>query len=178
MTPSAEPASCVCGADAVAVEELLQDGEVVILAIKPSPWFLLLVSRAALVLAGVLAGGAALAREAWGMSLPLNGILLLAAGIALGRVFLACLQWLGRLYILTNRRVLLLRGIARSDVRHERLRDVRRAIQTAGFAERPLGLGTLAFETTEGRVSPVVWLHLASVRDVREEVERALRQAR
>ena len=55
MSPSADPASTSVATESLVPEGVLQEGEIVILAMKPSPWFVLLISLPILTIVGVAA---------------------------------------------------------------------------------------------------------------------------
>ena len=107
MSPLAEPASqsqTLVAAQFVPAG-VIQSGEIIILALKPSSWYVLMISMPLLVAAIVVSALASISRfyslagyETWVYSL--------AVALCLGRLTIACWQWLGKTYILTNCRVL------------------------------------------------------------------------
>ena len=178
VEPSAEPAETPAQIGVVPTE-LLDDGEVILLATKPSGWFALLVSGpvlggAALVAAGMLLAGPAVRIGARAR----QGVVLICLAAACLRVVLACCQWFGRLYILTDRRILRIRGIIRSDVFACPLRDIRRTTASAGLCERLLGLASLYFDLEDGEGSDSAWIHLSHPEEIRQTIEEAIRRAR
>lgn len=146
MSPTAEPAAAAHRAAEVAAERILRDGETILLAIKPSPWFVLLVSWPVLLIAGGAAAAVALAAEGFGVALPVRTIGWFCAAAAAGRVVMACFQWAGRLYVLTDLRVIWMRGVARVEVLDHPLRRIELAEVAASPGQRLLGVGTLCFE--------------------------------
>ena len=179
MSPSAEPANATAEASVVVPAELLEDGEIVLLAVKPSGWFVLLVSAPVLAVVGVLAAGVVFSEpilHAGGR--PRDAVLLALTAVAFLRVLVACCQWIGRLYVLTNRRMLRIRGIVRADVLAFLLKDVRGVLPTAGLLERPLGLGSLYFEIDGQAGGDAAWVNLSRPADVLETVSEAIRRAR
>ena len=91
---------------------ILQDGEVVLLILKPSRWSILLTSLpfAAFVAIAGIAGNLCVE--------PRNQHLVVeVAALALtARIMWATLQWMSRLYIMTDFRILRLSGIFSVDV--------------------------------------------------------------
>ncbi|MBS3821978.1 MAG: PH domain-containing protein [Phycisphaerae bacterium] len=176
MTPSpdvaAEPA-----APAVAAG-VLHDGEQIILAIRPSIWMVVLESLPAVAIAAVVAAATLLVRPD-ALNLPrsiVRAVVLAAVLVAVLRVGTVFLRWLGRLYLLTNRRVLRLGGVAAGDVADCPLGRVTAVTVLAGSAERCVGLGTLAF-TIDGKLSNELgWTNIARPAAVAEEVGRAIRR--
>ena len=178
MSPLAEQAGAVPAVGAFAAEKLLHEGEVVILAIKPSGWSVLLVSMPVLAAAGALTGAACLAEGRFGGYPATRAVVLLCAAAGFLRCLIACFQWVGRLYLLTNLRVMHIRGVLRPDVAQCPLRRIAGATVAAGPGERLLGVGSLLFEAVDGGLCEPAWDHVASPAELRKTVEEALRRAR
>jgi len=178
MTPSADSASPSARLESVAAERLLDDGELILLAIKPSGWFVLLVSWPVLVPAALLVAAAWVLNRFFPAEVPGQVICLLCLAGACGRLVIACAQWVGHLYLLTNRRVLRVRGMARVHIDECPLRRIHKTLLSAAVGERLLGLGTLMFEDAEGRTLETVWACLSQPGEVRDAVEAAIRRAR
>jgi len=179
MSPLAEPALAPA-AEALVPVERLEDGEVVLLAVKPSRCFVLLVSWPWMAVAAAVAAGAALAD--WGIGAPVNLRLvgLFCTAVACTRLTLACFQWQGRLYVLTNRRVMRFRGAFHEDFHQCPLKRIAEVHLTATLPERMGGVGTLWFERADadGRRPDCCWLHLPEPQEAQEAVEKALRRIR
>lgn len=179
MSPSAEPANLLAEADALVPDELIQDGEVILLAVKPSRWHVLLASWPVLVLAGVVIGATVAASRFFEAAVNERMVALICSAIACTRVTIACFQWLGRLYVLTDRRVIRLRGVFRQDVFQRPLKQLQRLQVTATPPERLVGIGSLLFEfDTPGPRGEGDWTHLVEVREVHQAVADAWRRAR
>ena len=160
------------------LERLLHDDEIIILAVKPSSWFVLLVSLPVLWVLVALACGAYVADHFFGVEIPLKAAALLLSFIALLRITLASFQWLGLLYVLTNRRVIHIRGIVRINLAQCQLKDVRELIPTAAAIERALSVGSLYFSPAYDKAVPIAWIHLADPSQVHQVVEEAIHKAR
>lgn len=157
--------------------DLLDGDEIIILAIKPSPWYVLVRSVRFLIVLGVFAYVAwwAAARIMW---LETGMIIQGATLLAIGRVFMAFLGWVSRLYVLTNRRIMRVRGVRTVDMHACPLIKLRRAELVAGPAERAVGLGTIAFETTALEIDPLAtWEHVSRPADVQAQVQKAINRA-
>ncbi|MCK4602646.1 MAG: PH domain-containing protein [Phycisphaerae bacterium] len=174
MTPSAEPASTAVTEDTLVPEQVLDEGEFVILAIKPSGWFVLLVSWPVLAIAAVVVVVGYLAGEAFGV--PCQTVMLFALAAACARVVLASCQWLGRLYMLTNRRVLRIGGIIRMDVFACPLKKIRHVQLHAGPAERVLALDSLLFTIGEAPSPAASWNNISRGEEVLRIVNEAIRR--
>jgi hypothetical protein len=177
MSPSAEPATPAAPPIALP-ERLLEGGEVVILAVKPSRWFVWLMSWPVLVLAVVVLVVSFVAERFFAAAVDQRTVLLLCSAVGVARVVLAGFQWLGRLYVLTDRRVLRLRGVLREDVYQCPLKRIRRTHLSLTLPERLVGVGSLLFELDDSRCAPGHWLDLAEPQEVQRLVEEALRRAR
>lgn len=177
MSPEAEPASAADSAQPAVPAELIEDGETILLAVKPSAWFVLFYSWPVLAVLGFVALGAYVAADLFGSGVPTRAALVFCSGVACARVGLACYQWQGRLYLLTDRRVLWIRGTLKVTVRQCPLRSVQQTHLSASFAERCLGLGSLFFALTEADVPEPVWLCVARPAEVQAVVDEAVRRA-
>lgn len=176
MTPSAE--RDIPAASIPVAEQLLQDGEVILLALKPSAWFVVLMSWPVLAAAGLAAAGAYVTTRYYGMNVPAGTVMLLCLGAALARLLWGCLQWAGLLYLLTNLRVLRVRGITNPDVAFCLLKALGKIDVAAGVAERSLGVGSLLFFKPGGGETSLLWPCVARPDDVKEAVEEAQRRLR
>ncbi|MFO0972424.1 MAG: PH domain-containing protein [Phycisphaerae bacterium] len=152
-------------------EQLLSDGEVVLLAIKPSLWFVILVSGRFL---------AALALVWVATRLPLLSpvalpVLRLALGAVLLRLVVATLQWSARLYVLTDRRVLLIRGIFNVDIFECALARIQNTWLTFSLFERLLRLGSVHMATAAGPAGGVAsWKIVAQPLAVHARLREAI----
>jgi hypothetical protein len=159
---------------------VLQGGEEIILAVRPSLWFIFLRS---------LPGGAILVVivaalwivERFGRGLPVaTGAVLLALGLFFAiLVFIrAAIQWTGRLYVLTNRRLLTFRGGFTPDVYECPLARVSDVVVVHYGCERVLGVGSAAFTIEANPYARPGWIHIRRIDDVVDEVRRAVARAR
>ncbi len=165
----------------VNVNEVLEPGEILVLAIKPSPWFILLESLPSLaVLTLVVSGIVALATHGY---LGLSGYQrdLAFAGVGLGgmRLFYQLLDWLTRIYVLTDRRVVTISGLIYPAVTETELKDIRSANLCATFRERALGLGTILFRADSStHLMHSAWRTLARPNEVHEIVNQTIKRYR
>lgn len=178
MSPSAEPASAAAQTDSLVPLRLLEDGEVILLAVKPSGWQVLLVSWPAVLLAVVVGAAAHLAWPLLGAAVNMRLVVLVCSAAACSAVTLACFQWQGRLYVLTNRRILRVAGVLREQVFQSPLSRVRGTHLAASPPERVLGLGSLLFALDQGGGEELHWRHLSRPLEVQRAVEDALRHVR
>lgn len=156
--------------------EILDGGEIIIFAVKPSLWFVLLKSSRWLV--GMLATLLVIwwAGEA---AFPIDTAIIIQAAIALGlaRVGLALLQWVSRLYILTNRRIIRLTGIFNIDLFECQLTRIQSTFLTMTWYERLLGIGTISFATAAAGGIEVSWSNVNHPLELHERVRSAIHRA-
>ncbi|MBS3734367.1 MAG: hypothetical protein KGY99_05515 [Phycisphaerae bacterium] len=176
MNPSTAQGEAAPAAEALVPSRLLDDGEAVILAIKPSGWFVLLASWPAVVLAGLLAAGVSFAGGSLGVAQP--AAVLACAAAALLRLVVACLQWLARIYVLTDKRVMRIRGVLRVDVVQCALKNIDRTELIAGRGERFFALGTLVFDAENLEPAEAAWTNVARPDEVKRLVDDTIQRRR
>ncbi len=156
---------------------LLDGGEIVILAIKPSLWFVPLTS-ARWILLGI---GLLLAANISWVSPHVAGYLRMAGylGVA-GRLGWAMLQWVSRLYVLTNRRVMRLRGVFNVELFQCELTRVQSLVLSASLPERLARSGTILIQTA-GALGSVggsaAWRIIPRPLEVHQKLNDAIRRA-
>ena len=178
MTPSAEPTSRQADIAAHLVPaDLLSGGEIIILAIKPSGWFVLLASLPVLVSALVVAVIAYVVDiySSWSAA---EAVICLCAAVVVIRLTWACWQWLGRTYVLTDRRIVTVRGLLHVRVSAAALTDIRRAVLTATIAERLFGTGGIYYLTDSENTPAVAWNTVAQPVEVHEIVTKTIERSK
>ncbi len=155
---------------------VLRDGELVLLIIRPSRWFILLSSLRfmAVVLIGLFLAG--VFREQVRYRLPEAvglGVFLMA-----GRLMWAVLQWMGRYYILTDMRILRLAGVFNVDIFDCPLRRVARTLLEMTFKERMCGIGSVAIIPDDEQFGLGWWQMIARPREIREQIVAAINRAK
>jgi len=172
---SSEPKT-ISAADLVPVH-LLDGGEVVLFAIKPSLWFILFASvRWLIVMGAVMLLAPYLSPVVGQPSLTL--IVKTAVVLAAGRVAFAILEWASRLYILTNRRVMRIRGVFNVNLFECSLLKIENTDVTLSWFERLFGLGTVSFATAGTGPYETSWVCVAHPLEVHEQVRAAIHRAR
>jgi hypothetical protein len=153
---------------------LLRDGEVVLLMLKPSLWSIPfgMLRFAAAVLIAVIATVVWLpARE--GHWYAEAGAFLLA-----GRAMWSILQWMGRLYVLTDMRILRVAGVFTVEVFDCPLRRVAQTRVTRSFRERLFQLGSIEIVPRDETVPPGVWQTVCTPVEVHEQIISAINRAK
>ncbi len=164
--------------ESVVPESLLDGGEIVHFAIKPAPWFILLVS-----LRWILAA-AMLACLAWmDVVAPYYRVFALQAAIliATARLGWAAMEWVSRLYVLTNRRVMSIRGVTKVEVFECTLDRIQNTYLVLSLPERLTRVGTVAFQTaaaSAGVGGTGAWKMVTKPLEVHEQLLAAIHRAR
>jgi len=135
--------------------------------IESAPWLVVTM----LLGMGLIVGGKGLA----GLSALATAQLCFAAGAA--RVGYAALCWSATWYVLTNRRVLDIRGLRRPCVTATKLVDISHIQLTASASERLLRLGTITFTSNRPEDVPWAWHHVANAPSIHQALRRAIKQA-
>jgi uncharacterized membrane protein YdbT with pleckstrin-like domain len=158
--------------------ELLQPGEIIILLLKPSAWFILLAPLRILTLILVLAILAYLANGYMALGYSGQNIALAAMALMLIRIFWQFLEWLSRVYVLTDRRIITVAGVIRVLVFETPLEKIQHTNMIFSLRERLFALGTLSLATAGTAFSETYWLMLSSPLEVHQKVVQTLQRYR
>ncbi|HTW95358.1 MAG TPA: PH domain-containing protein, partial [Tepidisphaeraceae bacterium] len=143
--------------------------------LKPSLWFVPLQSMFFSGVVLFITIGAALldAQRHWHRGFYIEA----AAFLIAGRLMWATLHWMGRLYVLTDLRVLRLAGVFQIDIFDCPLRKVHHVQSIATLRESFLGLGSiLIIPKIDGKM-PAMWQTIAHPADVQEKLVTAINKA-
>lgn len=157
----------------VLVGHVLRDGELVLLILKPSRWYLPLTS-----ISFVLGVCAALCAAQLAGARPMHFYIDAAIIIVASRLMWAMLSWMGRLYVLTDQRILHLSGVFHVDVFDCPLRKVERTRIVRSPGEKLLRLGTIEISPCDENRTGSSWRIVRRPRQVQEEIEAAIRKAK
>lgn len=158
--------------------QLLQDGEVVVLLIKPSLWFIVLEPLATILgLAMLTAGGVGAVYSGW-LRLSVVDVILAGGGLVGLRLFWQFLEWLSRVYVLTDRRVIRVRGVLRVHVFECALKRIQHTEAVFSLRERLFGLGTIHFATAGTAGIEASWRMVARPLEVHRIVVQTLQRYR
>ncbi len=159
------------------VRELIRDDEIILLAIRPSPLFIVLAPATGVLFLMVIALVAAqlAALVPW---LPwtetqayLLGFLLIA-----GRLGWQTLDWFNRVYLLTDRRILTRSGVLRVRIFETSLRSIQHTVIWRRVRERAFNLGTLGFATSGSDTFETFWQMLRQPVLIHRTVQDAIRR--
>jgi hypothetical protein len=155
---------------------ILQDGEVILLILKPSFWFIILSClRWAAAIAILLVAG-----KIYDEQIPGRNGLYVEAGIFVlaGRLMFAVLQWMSRLYVLTDMRILRLSGVFKTELFDCSLRKVAATRICYTTRERILGLGSIDIIPTDPDAPCGQWQTIERPKHVQEEILAAISRAK
>lgn len=161
-------------AAAVVPEQMLQGDEEILLLTKPSPLFIVLTSLRFMLVVVLL--GVLVVRLGSGYINP-NNTGLVAALACLGRLIWGLLVWTSHTYMLTNRRIVTIKGVINVVVTATPLRKVQRTMLLQPLWERIFGLGTIGIATAATETFDATWVMLARSVDVHERMLAAIRKA-
>ena len=156
--------------------ELLDDNEIIELSIKPSLWFVAIVSLRFVAFVAIIVAIVLLTTPATGSIWPVY-ILPSAILACLARVVFASLQWASRVYVLTNRRVMRLSGVVTVEVTDCLLKRVTSTNLELGTLPRLLGLGSIHITPVGENQKPVIWEYVAPAGDIYAKLVRAIKKA-
>ena len=155
---------------------LLDDGEQIILAIKPSMWLIAFNSAKIIGLIVFIIAGMRFFRIELGYSVQ-ERIYQFGAIIIIVQLIISFLQWMSRLYILTDRRVIRIRGVFNVDVFEAPLNKIQNTFLTLAIHERLFGLGSIHFTTAGTAAIEATWKNINRPLEIHEIVRSAIRKA-
>jgi hypothetical protein len=88
------------------------------------------------------------------------------------------LQWMGRLYVLTDLRIMRLAGVFHVDVFECPLRKVARTLLDQTVRDRLLQIGTITIIPEDEQSAPGQWLLVSRPARIHDRVQRAVARAK
>ena len=157
---------------------ILRDGELVLLLLKPSAWFILLSSLRFIAIVVIVFSAVFVFDVDDMMHLNKLPIIEAAVFIAAGRLMWAVLQWTSRLYVLTDLRILRISGVFNVIIFDCPLRKVARTRLLLITRERILGLGSIEIIPIDEDLPEGIWQTIARPRQVHEQVVATINKAK
>jgi hypothetical protein len=156
--------------------QILRDGEVVLLMQRPSRWFILLSGLKFHAVCVILMIVAAIYDERLGN----NARQLIELGVfaMAGRLMWAVLQWMSRLYILTDLRILRISGVFSTNVFECALRQVARTFLEVTVQEKLCRIGSILIVPQDEDTPIGTWQMVSRPRRVHEKVAAAINRAK
>ncbi|MCE5326679.1 MAG: hypothetical protein LLG01_09710 [Planctomycetaceae bacterium] len=179
MTGSAQPTELEAVAQPIMISSgILQDGEVILLAIKPSGWYILLASWPILLVAALAVVASSVADGFIGSDRSARVLFPACLLLAVACLTAAFIGWLGRMYVLTNRRILRIYSMRKLDVACWDLRSVNQVLLTASRAEKLLGIASLTLTLDHPDDKQPAWAHISRPLEVHKIVLEAVYRAK
>jgi len=153
---------------------VLRDGELVLLILKPSLLFIAFNSLVFVLVTASTSAALALIDCRMHDQFYFEAALFVIAG----RLMWAVLEWMGRLYILTDQRVLRITGIFSVDVFDCPLRKVVRARMVSTSREKLVGVGSIEIIPADEAIPSAIWQTIANPKEVLERLRAAITRAK
>lgn len=166
-------------ANAMLPAQLIQPGELILLLLKPSPWFILLVPMrfiAVVVLSALLV--VLFERRGIYIGLERNDLIIATLAIIGLRLSWQLLEWLSHVYVLTDQRVIRVRGVLNVQVFECPLGKIQQTDLILPLAQRLCWLGTIGFATAGTAGHEAFWLMVAKPLEVHAKVVETMRRYR
>jgi hypothetical protein len=157
---------------------ILRDGEVVLLLLKPSIWYILLSSLRFIAIVVILTSAIFLFDIDDRMHANRLTIIEPAVFFIAGRLMWAMLQWTARLYVLTDLRILSISGVFNVSIFDCPLRKVARTRLIYFTRERILALGSIEIIPIDDTLPEGIWQTIARPRQVHEQVVATINKAK
>jgi len=159
--------------------ELLQGGEAIILLLKPGTWYILIESLHFLAVLAAISGLVLwLYNHGYSVGVEPRDMVLLIGGLGGARLFWQFLEWLSRVYVLTDRRVIRVKGVIRVQVFETQLQQIQHTDTTFSLRERLFGLGSIHFSTAGTATSEASWVMLAKPLEIHQVLIKTLNRYR
>ena len=157
--------------------DLLSEDEQVIFAIKPSLWTVAFISFRIVAITSVIALAATFLSPLFNLGTYAAQIIGYCGLVALARVGFAFLQWFSRCYVLTDRRVIRIRGVFTIDIFQCSLVKIQNTFLVLTLPERLLGLGSIALTTAGTGAVEAIWRHAKSPLKIHHQLLNAMNAA-
>lgn len=163
--------------DELLPSDLLSDNEHILFAVKPSLWTIAFLSFRTVVIASALILLILVLGPAAHLGRLTTYIVEACAVAVLARVGFAFLQWLSRSYVLTDRRVIRIRGVFTIDIFQCALVKIQNTFLVLTLPQRLLGLGNIEFTTAGTGQVEAVWRHTRHPLKVHHQLILAINKA-
>ncbi len=170
------PTAATNPVSALMAGQVLRDGELILLLLRPSRWFILLTSLRFLGIVALLMALTVIFDDK--LHGPKRQYIEVETLLMVGRLTWAVLQWMGRLYILTDLRIIRLSGVFHVEIFDCPLRKVARTLLEISFQERLCRIGTIAIIPQDEEVPISNWQMIAHPRQVHEQIVATISRAK
>jgi hypothetical protein len=153
---------------------VLRDGELVLMILRPSLWFIVFNSFAFAVVVAFVA----VVLDVIDHRMHDHFFFETALFFITGRLMFAVLQWMGRLYILTDLRILRITGVFGVDIFDCPLRKVVRIRMVSSSREKLVGVGSIEIIPSDDNYPTAIWQTIARPREIYERLQAAINRAK
>ncbi len=165
---------------AIAPQNILQEDEIVLMLVKPSLFFIFYTSFTFVLVAlmmGVAAGQVTRTGALGGYFAP-STVALVTMLICVGRLIWALLVWTSHIYMLTNLRVVTIKGVINVHMFQAQLRKIQKTELFRPIGQRIFFTGTVGFSTAAaaGTVDST-WVMLPHPVETHQRIARAIDEA-
>jgi len=157
--------------------DLLSEDEKVLFAIKPSLWTVAFLSFRMVVISLTIAVVVMLTGPTLRLGRLSTYIIETCGVVAMGRVGYAFLQWASRSYVLTDSRVIRIRGVFTIDIFQCALVKIQNTFLVLTLPQRLLKLGNIEFTTAGTGGIEAIWRHCKYPVKVHHELIRSINKA-
>lgn len=155
----------------------MDEGETVILDIRPSAWFIVLGSLRELMLIALLGLPAWLLSGGSYSPVARGGVETAVVALVVARLLWQTADWACRSYVLTDRRVIREFGVLQRRRYEAALRNIQALDVTRSVPERVLSLGTVCFSAASAAGVPeACWVSVSDPDEVARIVREAVRR--
>jgi hypothetical protein len=169
------PAVIATPLQALLTGHILTDGEIILLLLKPSPWYIVFTSLKFAAAVVICAIAVKLSPQD---KVHIGGIAQTATLLIAGRVMWSTLQWMGRYYILTDLRILRIGGVFRVEIFACALRKVARTRVLRTLKDHLVNVGQIEIIPQDEQQAIGVWQCVARPRSIQEQIIAAIRRAK
>lgn len=165
---------------AMVPDHLLHGDELVLLLTKPSPWFIFVTSFRFCLIVLLVATFSVRAFELSAASyITPQQVALAATVLILGRLVWAGLVWTSHIYMLTNQRVVTIKGVFNVVVFQANLHKIQRTVLYKPLPYRLLGIGTIGISTAASTSNEFesTWVMVARPLKTHERLVEAVNKA-
>ncbi len=172
---AATAANTVATAASVLTRHVLRDGELILLTLKPSRWFIAISSLRFTAGVTLILSALQLSR-APGVSIRYfvdAGLFAISC-----RVMWAIVTWMAQLYVLTDQRILRISGVFNIEIFDCPLRKVACVRLVRPLIERMLRLGTIEIDPCDHARNGCAWQTISRPKLALETIQSAMRKAK
>lgn len=156
--------------------QILQEDEVVLLLTKPSLFYIFYSSFPfvpAVLLLGIILGQIATAEGFFTQHM----VVWTTALLCVSRLIWALLVWTSHVYMLTNRRLVTIKGVVNVHMFQAPLRRIQKTDVYRSLGQRIFGAGTIGFSTAAGGVEST-WVMVNRPLEINEQIVAAINKAK